>query len=635
MIVTNLSYDYVAAFFLFMLLIWYFTEKKVPLRSYRCFSYVVVSAFVATLLEIITFSLVMKGNAVPFALSYFILSIQMLFIHTFFTCITNYLLMLAWVDTKNIKILKYTFIASWSLILVICLLNPILGWAADLINGAYSIKGVGFVLYGIDAIMVILMGWVLIARRQNFTFLRKTIVVFLFISAVVAGIAQELKFAPMLNLVIAMFCMVLYLFGQGPEVDIDKLTKQFSRKFFVTYVKDRFMDKQAFSLIVLDLDDFKYINQSYGVATGDILLQQIGEYLETMSNNHRVFHYGADQFCVVLENGKTTAVDVAHEILERMGKSWVLDKLEIVISATLCIVDCPRDADNPEKLIEIIDYTMESAKEICKGGVAYAADIDFEKSHTFKDVEKAVKDAVATGSIMVHYQPIYSVDKGCYVSAEALARLHDEKLGWIAPDVFIEIAEKSGLIIELGEIILHKVCRFIQESNLKKTTIEYIEVNVSSLQLMQSGFANRLLDIMKQYDVDASQINIEITETAMMTSYAVVSDNLSKFEDNDIAISLDDYGSGYANINYLNTMPFKFIKLDRDMIWAAFKEEKARITLEYTIKMLNALNMQIIAEGVETEEMRDELIRFGCHYLQGWYYSKAVPEEVFKAMIEE
>ncbi len=635
MIVTNLSYDYIAAFFLFMLLIWYLTEKKVPLRSYRCFFYVLVSAFGATLLEIITYALAMKGDAVPFTLSYFILSIQMLFIHTFFTCITNYLLMLAWVDTKSNRMLKYIFVISWVLIVVICLLNPILGWAANLTNGVYSIKGIGFVLYGIDAIMVILMGWVLVAKRQNFTFLRKTIVIFLFVSAVAAGIAQEFNFAPMLNLVIAMFCMVLYLFGQGPEVDIDKLTKQFSRKFFVTYVKDRFMDKKAFSLIVLDLDDFKYINQSYGVATGDILLQQIGEYLETMSQNHRVFHYGADQFCVVLENGKTTAVDVAYEIMERLGKSWMLDKLEIVISATLCIVDCPRDADNPEKLVEIIDYTMENAKEVCKGSVAYAADIDFEKSHTFKEVERAVKDAIATRSIMVHYQPIYSTEKQCYISAEALARLYDEKLGWIAPDVFIEIAEKSGLIIELGEIILHKVCSFIKESNLKQTGIEYIEVNVSSLQLMQSGFANRLLDIMKQYDVDASQINIEITETAMMTSYAVVGDNLLKFEENNIAISLDDYGSGYANINYLNTMPFKFIKLDRDMIWAAFKEEKARITLEYTIKMLNALKLQIIAEGVETEEMRDELIRFGCHYLQGWYYSKAVPEEVFKAMIEE
>lgn len=635
MIVTNLSYDYIAAFFLFMLLIWYLTEKKVPLRSYRCFFYVLVSAFGATLLEIITYALAMKGDAVPFTLSYFILSIQMLFIHTFFTCITNYLLMLAWVDTKSNRMLKYIFVISWVLIVVICLLNPILGWAANLTNGVYSIKGIGFVLYGIDAIMVILMGWVLVAKRQNFTFLRKTIVIFLFVSAVAAGIAQEFNFAPMLNLVIAMFCMVLYLFGQGPEVDIDKLTKQFSRKFFVTYVKDRFMDKKAFSLIVLDLDDFKYINQSYGVATGDILLQQIGEYLETMSQNHRVFHYGADQFCVVLENGKTTAVDVANEIVERFGKSWMLDKLEIVISATLCIVDCPRDADNPEKLVEIIDYTMENAKEVCKGSVAYAADIDFEKSHTFKEVERAVKDAIATRSIMVHYQPIYSTEKQCYISAEALARLYDEKLGWIAPDVFIEIAEKSGLIIELGEIILHKVCSFIKESNLKQTGIEYIEVNVSSLQLMQSGFANRLLDIMKQYDVDASQINIEITETAMMTSYAVVSDNLLKFEENNITISLDDYGSGYANINYLNTMPFKFIKLDRDMIWAAFKEEKARITLEYTIKMLNALKLQIIAEGVETEEMRDELIRFGCHYLQGWYYSKAVPEEVFKAMIEE
>lgn len=635
MVHTNLSYDYVAAFFLFMLLIWYYTEKKVPLRSYRCFSYVIVSAFGATVLEILTYSFAMKGDSIPFALSYFILSVQMLFIHTFFTCITNYLLMLAWVDTKNNKALKYTFIASWILILVICLLNPFLGWAANLTNGVYSIKGVGFVLYGIDAIMVILMGWVLIAKRQNFTFLRKTIVMFLFISAIVAGVAQEFNFAPMLNLVIAMFCMVLYLFGQGPEVDIDKLTKQFSRKFFVNYVKDRFMDKKAFSLIVLDLDDFKYINQSYGVATGDILLQQIGEYLENMSQNHRVFHYGADQFCVVLENGKTTAVDVANEIVERFGKPWVLDKPEVVISATLCIVDCPRDADNPEKLIEIIDYTMENAKSICKGGIAYAADIDFEKNHTFKDVEKAVKDAIASGSIMVHYQPIYSVDKDCYISAEALARLHDEKLGWIAPDVFIGIAEKSGLIIELGEIILHKVCRFIKESDLKKTTIEYIEVNVSSLQLMQSGFADRMMEIMKQYDVEASQINIEITETAMMTSYAVVSDNLIKIEDYNIPISLDDYGSGYANINYLNSMPFKYIKLDRDMIWAAFKKQKARITLEYTIKMLNALNLQIIAEGVETEEMRDELIRFGCHYLQGWFYSKAVPGEVFVAMIEE
>lgn len=152
---------------------------------------------------------------------------------------------------------------------------------------------------------------------------------------------------------------------------------------------------------------------------------------------------------------------------------------------------------------------------------------------------------------------------------------------------------------------------------------------------MQSGFADRMMEIMKQYDVEASQINIEITETAMMTSYAVVSDNLIKIEDYNIPISLDDYGSGYANINYLNSMPFKYIKLDRDMIWAAFKKQKARITLEYTIKMLNALNLQIIAEGVETEEMRDELIRFGCHYLQGWFYSMAVPEEVFKAMIED
>ncbi len=627
----NLSYDYIAAFFLFMLLLWYFTEKKVPLKSYRHFAYVLITAFGATVLEIFTYKLV--EYEVSYDVTYAFLSIQMLFIHSFFTCITEYLLSLAGIDTgKNLKI-KYTFVVSWILIVVICLLNPILGWAANLVGFVYSIKGVGFVLYGIDAVMVVLMGWVLVTKRQNFKFLRKTIVIFLFVCAIMAGIAQEFNFAPMLDLAITIFCFVLYLFGQGPEVDIDKLTGQFSRKFFDSYMRDKFTSDKAFSLIVLNLDDFKFINQSYGVATGDVLLQQVGVYLENMYHANTVFHYGADQFCIVIEKDVEFAYDIADEIDERFNNPWNCDKVEVMVSATICVIECPKDADSQEILLEILDYTMETAKSINKGRIIYASDIDLEKSHMSKKVEKAVKEAIASGRIMVHYQPIYSIEKQCYNSAEALARLYDEKLGWIPPDIFIAIAEKTGNIIELGEIILHKVCNFIKEKELSKTSIEYIEINVSPLQLMQKGFAEKMLNIMKQYDVSPSQINIEITETVMMSSYAVVSNNLEQLVNNHIAISLDDYGSGYANINYINHMPFKYIKVDRDIVQSSFKEKKARITLEHTVRMLNDLELSIIAEGVETEEMKEELIKFGCHYLQGWYYSKAVEEKEFMAMI--
>lgn len=629
----NLSYDYIAAFFLFMLLMWYFFEKKVPLRSYRYFAYVLITAFGATVLEILTYKFSELGALIPYNVTYACLSVQMIFIHSFFACLANYLLSLAGIDSyKNFK-LKLLFIGSWTTIVVVCGLNIIFKWAANLIDGVYSIKGVGFLLYAIDAIMVFIMGWVLVTKRRNFRFLRKTIALFLFVCAIIAGIAQEFNFAPMLDLAITIFCFVLYLFGQGPEVDVDRLTGQFSRRFFDTYIKDKFALNKPFALIVLNLDDFKFINQSYGVSVGDMLLQQVGAYLENNYSTYTVFHYGADQFCIVIDKDVSRANDIASDIYKRFFHPWVLEKIEITLTSTMCVIDCPQDADNSETLVEIIDYTMDMAKSINKGRIIFAADIDLEKSHASKNVERAVKDAIASGNIMVYYQPIYSVEKKKYNSAEALARLYDEKLGWISPDTFISIAEKKGLIIELGEIVLHNVCDFIASNNMSKLGIDYIEINVSSLQLMQKGFADKVIDVMGQYNIDSSQINIEITETAMMTSFSAVSDNLAKLVENNIAISLDDYGSGYSNISYINKMPFKFIKIDKDIIQASFKEQKARITLEHTIKMLNALELAIIAEGVETLEMKEELVKYGCQYMQGWYYSKALPKEEFIQLI--
>lgn len=629
----NLSYDYMAEFFLFMLIYWYFAEKKVPLRSYRSFVYVLVTALGATVLEIATYQLSVKENAVLFQVTYTVLSVQMLFIHSCFVCIANYLLYLAEVDTRRNKKLLAVFVVSWLLIVVVCGLNPVLGWAANLVGSVYSMKGMGFVLYGIDAVMVILMGWALIARRKYFKFIKKSIAIFLFVCAIVAGIAQEFNAAPMLNLAIALFCMVLYLFGQGPEVDVDKTTGQFSRRFFAKYLNDRFASKNSFSLIVLDLDDFRFINQNYGVTVGDVLLQQVGAYLEHKQQVRAAFRYGADQFCAVIDKDVAVAYDTAEEVRKRFDSPWVHENLEIMMSATMCVIDCPQDADSREKLLEIIDYTLETAKNYNKGKITFASEIDLEQSKVFKNVEKAVKNAITNKNILVYYQPIYSVEKKCYNSAEALARLYDEQLGWISPDVFIPVAEKSGLIIELGEMILHEVCNFIKLSELSKTKIEYIDINVSPLQLMQKGFAYNMLDIMKQYEVDASQINVEITETAMMTSFAVVNENLTELLENNIKLSLDDYGSGYANINYLIRMPFKYIKLDKELVQAAFEDEKARITLEHTVKMLRDLDLFIVAEGVETKEMKEVLADFGCHYLQGWYYSKAVPNIEFMKLI--
>lgn len=629
----NLAYDYAAAFFLLMLMVWYITEKKVPLKSYRFFFYVILTAFLATILEIMTFEMSRFPERYSFNVTYTIMSWQMFFIHTFITCLAYCLLNMAHVDVRKNRKLLYLFMVSWIMLIVICLFNPQLQWAVELGSRGYAEIGVGYLLYVIDACMLTTMAWLLIRKKNDFKFLTTPLVAFLIISATVAGIVQILNYALMLNLVITIFLMVMYLFQQSPDAVTDKLTEQFSRLFFGEYLKDCFIEEKIFSVIVVDLDDFKFINQNYGVNVGDILLHQVGKYLEGMKPSGLVFHFEADQFCVIVDRRKHSANTMAEEIKERFTVPWNLDKQEIMMSATICIVDCPEDANSAEGLVEVIDYAMESSKRLKKGKITHAHEIELEKIQTAKSIEKVVKEAIAKDKIMVYYQPIYSVEKKHYNSAEALARLYDEKLGWIPPDVFITTAERCGLIIELGELILHKVCSFIKNNELSRTSIEYIEVNVSPLQLMQKGFADKMLGIMKQYDVSPSQINVEITETAMMASFAIVDENLTKLIDNKIAISLDDYGSGYAGINYINKMPFELIKIDRMIVQDAFKEKKAGITLEHTVAMLNALELDIVAEGVETEEMRDLLVDFGCQYLQGWYYSKAVSETEFMQLI--
>lgn len=631
----NLSYDYAAAFFLLMLMVWYITEKKVPLKSYRFFFYVIVCAFLATTLEIITFEMVRFPDLIPHRVAYTVMSWQMFFLHGFVTCLAYCMLGMAHVDVRKNRKLMAVFVTSWIMLTVICLFNPQLRWAATLSVDGYRETGVGYLLFLVDICMLAIIFGLIIKRNYSYKFLTRPLIVFLVICATVAAVVQAMNYALMLNLIITVFLLVMYLFQQSPDAVTDKLTGQFSRLFLGEYLKDCFIEEKIFSVIMVDLDDFKFINQSYGIEVGDVLLNHVGKYLESMKTSGLVFHYDADQFCVIVDRRKCFADVIAREIKGRFSLPWKLENHEVMMSATICIVDCPEDANNAENLVDVIEYAMEEAKKNNKGRITHAHEVELEKIHMAKAIEKIVKAAIASDKIMVYYQPIYSVEKKGFRSAEALARLYDEKMGWIPPDDFISIAEKSGLIIELGEMILHKVCRFIRDYNLAQTPIEYIEINVSPIQLMQKGFASRMLEIMKQYDVAPSQINVEITENAMMTTFSVVDENLRKLVDNQVAVSLDDYGSGYATINYINKMPFELIKIDRAIIQDSFKEKKAGITLAHTVSMLNALELDIVAEGVETQEMRDSLVEFGCHYLQGWYYSKAVSEDEFMQFISK
>lgn len=632
----NLSFDYTAIFGYMIVYLWMLNEKRIPMRSYRVFRMLLATSLSAAFLEILATMFARSIDRTGYPLFFTALSLQTLCINFVPLFFLYYVLLLAHFDLEKSRFqLVYRILLTLEIVIVA--LNPLLGnFAFAFENDMYNIKAAGIVIYLIDMAALAYSAYIMIRYHKNFLFIKPVPLVFMFICGVVACVGQIVYYVPLLNLMVMTVNMTLYHYQQNSSMVTDGVTGLFNRQFMGEYIRNLYYDRKPFGVIMVSMDDFKFINKTYGVRSGDQLLRQVGLSLEHLKVPKTVFRFGSDQFCVVLHKKTDVLNQAAEQIQNFFHESWCSDSsADIMLSASICCMECPRDAASYRELVEVIDYSMGEAKRLKKGQITDISEIDLDKVRKEKAIEKAVRHALEMDSFMVYYQPIYSVEKKGYHSAEALVRLKDEEMGWISPDDFIPIAEKNGLIVELGESILIKVCRFISENRLGETTIEFIEVNLSPLQLLQVNFAERAKEIMDEYGVRPEQINFEITETAAINSMPTLMGNINKLMNYGISFSLDDYGSGYANINYINSMAFSIIKIDKDMLWESFKNAKAKVTLEYSIAMLNALKLFIVAEGVETEEMRDKLIEFGCHYLQGWYFSKAVSGEEFIKLINE
>ena len=632
----DLAYDFAAVFGMIMLFIWYGNEKRIPSRAHKAFLGVCVGIFLVIAVEIVEVFFGRYREYIDDSTMVAVLYAQMLAILMACMFFAYYVKLLTKVPQKNLEIFVINIKISITICVGLMILNPFTKWLFAIQDKTIIINK-GFTVPYAISVLVMLTSFGNIGKlSKEITFNKCIIMILNFIFCIIALVLQITGLATVFSFTLVTGCMTIYHYLQNPYALTDTTTGQFNRKFMNEYIKYRYDVNKSMGVFLIAMDDFKNINKAYGVDVGDHLLCQVGEYLNKLKYPGEVFRFGSDQFCCVMDRNLTQIPEIAEEIHERFLHPWYTESEDaIMMSASICIVKCPQDAADLGELIEIMDYSMALAKKTKKGTISYASEMNLDKIRRDKAVETAMRLAIDREEIMVHYQPIYSVEKGAYNSAEALVRLKDEELGWIPPDEFIPLAEQNGFIIEMGDMILRKVCQFIQDFNLKESSIEYIEVNISTVQLMHGDFADHVKGILEEYNVEPSQINIEITETAIMGDTSVVNENIHKLVEYGINFSLDDYGSGYSNIDYINQMPFSIIKLDKSIIWEAFKNDKAGITLKYTIGMLNALKLLIVAEGVETEDMKNHLVEIGCHYMQGWYYSKALCDLDFMALIEK
>lgn len=633
----KLDYNIATIIISVMLLAWYLHQKKIPLSSYVFFLKFNLSVLACTIIESIGVTLFKSGIIGEFGFNVFMA------FYSFIACLITviyacFVFEYMHVSDKNKKFLKIFLYIILTITMIIDAATPFTKIGFYFYNNEYVFGKFGGLYALLSGVAVVTGIAVIIVKRKQIPASRVYILIASIVFSTLMFVVQ-LKFTiSILCFGYIIVCLTLYNYIFNPALYIDNLTQLYNKDCMREYLEYRLERNKQFSIILVAMDDFKYINKTYGVDIGDNLLVQVGNYLRGVDGVDEVFGYGSDQFGVVCNKKSVEDAKLLAGIIEeRFKHPWYSESAAgVMMSSSSCCFECPKDADNYGNLVEIMDYAMSMAKKTNKGGISVAGEMDLTKMRSEKEIEKAVKLAIDRDELMVYYQPIFSVGKNLYNSAEALVRLNDEKLGWISPEVFIPIAEKNGLIISLGDQILRSVCKFIHDNKLAESSIEYIEVNISPVQLQQPEYYKKVIAILEEYEVKPSQINIEITETANMVGGSeIVNENIKKIVEYGITLSLDDYGSGYSNLDYINHMPFHIIKIDKYIVWDAFENIKAGITLEYTIRMLNALNYMIVAEGVETKEQKDHLAEIGCHYMQGWYYSKAVAEDEFMQTIKK
>ncbi|MGN0154239.1 MAG: putative bifunctional diguanylate cyclase/phosphodiesterase [Lachnospiraceae bacterium] len=423
---------------------------------------------------------------------------------------------------------------------------------------------------------------------------------------------------------------IMYLTNENSIVYLDATTGALNRQAFSYHIK--LFKKKNFSeqIYVLALDNFKIINEVYGAAGGNELMRMLVEALQKEYSESSVYRLGGDKFAVVL---KESAENELEKIRGVLGRKWNLRDNDIQLSACICLVHSIHYSE--EHIEDAIEYSVEQAKRIGKGQYVEITEKNATEISRRAAIEQAIVSYIEKGTFEVHYQPIFDIKEGKVHSMEALARLQVPEYGYVSPEEFIRIAEKNGTILKIGLLVLEEVCQFYKEYNLEEYGIEFMEVNLSVVQCVQEHIHEDIEGIMKKYGIDFSKINLEITESAAAYSEERLIQNMKKMSQAGISFSLDDYGSGYSNINYLVDLPFSIVKIDKYLVWAAMKNETSRVILENVIAMFKKIHLKVVVEGIEDLQMVRMVTDMGADYLQGYYYSKPLTKEKIMEHLEE
>lgn len=419
----------------------------------------------------------------------------------------------------------------------------------------------------------------------------------------------------------------------------DEVTGIPNRRFFMKeatrLMRELFNVNIAF--IFIDLDNFKYVNDTYGHDYGDALLYKFSKMILNMRiENSFLARYGGDEFVLVKSNieGKNEIKVILDNIIKKLSNPLIIKDREIYSTLSIGVSIYPFDGKDIGILLKRSDMAMYLAKINGKNRYEFFDLKLLEVLDREFEIEKGLRIAIDNEEIRFLYQPKVNVNTGTVIGFELLVRWHSKNLGIVSPKEFIPIAENSGLIIPIGKYIIDESFKKCKELSLNTDKKFKMAINLSEVQIRDDEIVDYIAMTLKKYNLDARYIELEITESIIMKSADRNIKTLEKLKELGVTLALDDFGTGYSSLSYLRTLPIDVLKIDKSFIDGILIEEKSEYIINSIIELSHYLNLLVVAEGVETKEQLVYLEKSNCDIIQGYYFSKPIEfDDICKMII--
>ncbi|MBE6877409.1 MAG: EAL domain-containing protein [Ruminococcus sp.] len=515
---------------------------------------------------------------------------------------------------------------------IIAVSNPLTNWVytfdADRTFhrnwGIYSIYAAA-AFYYVYAGVVLMSSWDALTKKRRVSMLYFFLIVMF--GVVIQMLNSQIR-SELFSEALGLLGVMIAVENENDRIDID--TGFYNRKALLTDIKSHIVNRRKLTVLNIKITNPEIIKRATGTTNMDILSDILADYLKSVIPRYQIYNANPESFILTLVDRQTEkSMEIAQKISRRFTLPFQFNDAEILLNAVIIKADVPEELKNAEDVLSMADQSLPKNN---KKNILIGDDLDYLLRRAA--VEEAIGRGIAEHSFEVYYQPTYHI-KGRLHGAEALIRLHDSVIGNVFPDEFIPIAEQMGTIDILDNFVFSEVCRFLLSGIPDAFHMDCINVNLSVMHCMQPNFIEQINQIASQFGINKRNINFEITESIAASDYGLLSAIVNVLKSEGYQFSMDDYGTGYSNMESIFSLDFDVVKIDKSILWNAEKSEVGRIVLENTVHMVRQMHRKILVEGVETKEQIDLLDTLGVDYLQGYFFSRPVPKEDFVAYISK